>query len=91
MTSESVSREQIASVTTEYLATELKIPAAGIAGTDVLRELPGADSMKMLRVVSKLERRWDVEFDDEAIFAVKTVDELVVMVEKSVSGDLAAS
>jgi len=91
MTSESITREQIVSVTTEYLATELKIPATGISGADVLRELPGADSMKMLRVVSKLERRWDVEFDDEAIFAVKTVDELVLLVEKSVSGDLAES
>jgi len=91
MTSESLTREQIVSVTTEYLATELKIPVTGIGGTDVLRELPGADSMKMLRVVSKLERRWDVEFDDEAIFAVKTVDELVLLVEKSVNGDLAAS
>ncbi|WP_181772048.1 acyl carrier protein [Amycolatopsis pittospori] len=91
MTSESLTREQIVSVTTEYLATELKIPATEIGGTDVLRELPGADSMKMLRVVSKLERRWDVEFEDEAIFAVKTVDELVLLVEKSINGDLAAS
>jgi acyl carrier protein len=89
MTAESITREQIVSVTAEYLATELKISATGISGADVLRELPGADSMKMLRVVSKLERKWNVEFNDEAIFAVKTVDELVMLVEKSV--DMAAS
>ncbi|GAA0639942.1 hypothetical protein GCM10010174_72590 [Kutzneria viridogrisea] len=91
MSAESTTREQIASVTAEYLATELKISADGISGADVLRDLPGADSMKLLRVVSKLERQWDVEFEDEAIFAVKTVDELVALVEKSVGGDLAAS
>lgn len=79
-----ITREELASVTTEYLAAELKIPASGIGASDVLRELPGADSMRMLRVVSKLERHWDVEFDDDAIFAVKTVDELVTLVEKSV-------
>jgi acyl carrier protein len=77
-------REELASVTTSYLAAELKIPESGIGAADVLRELPGADSMRMLRVVSKLERHWDVEFDDDAIFAVKTVDELVTLVEKSV-------
>jgi acyl carrier protein len=84
MSVESTTGEQVASVVAEYLATELKISTAEIAGDDVLRDLPGADSMKMLRVVSKLERKWDVEFDDEAIFAVKTVDELVALVEKSV-------
>jgi len=84
MSVESATGQPIASVVTEYLATELKIAADGIGGTDVLRDLPGADSMKMLRVVSKLERKWDVEFDDEAIFAVKTVDELVALVERSV-------
>jgi acyl carrier protein len=84
MSVESTTDESVASVVAEYLATELKISTAEIAGDDVLRDLPGADSMKMLRVVSKLERNWDVEFDDEAIFAVKTVDELVALVEKSV-------
>lgn len=57
----------------------------------MLRDLPGADSMKMLRVVAKLERRWDVEFEDEEIFAVKTVDELVTLVRKGIGGDLAES
>ncbi|WP_326950601.1 MULTISPECIES: acyl carrier protein [unclassified Amycolatopsis] len=91
MTAESATREDIASVTAEYLAGELKIPTGEIAATDVLRDLPGADSMKMLRVVAKLERRWDVEFEDEEIFAVKTVDELVTLVRKGIGGDLAES
>jgi len=90
MSAESATREKIVEVIAEYLATELKISTTEISGTDVLKELPGADSMKLLRVVSKLERQWDIEFDDEAIFSVKTVEELVALVEKHVSGDLAA-
>ncbi|HEX3782602.1 MAG TPA: acyl carrier protein [Pseudonocardiaceae bacterium] len=86
MTVETTSREQIAAVTVEYLATELKTAPTEIGATDVLKELPGADSMKLLRVVSKLERQWDVEFDDEAIFAVATVDELITLVHKYVTG-----
>ena len=91
MSVESTTGEQVASVVAEYLAAELKISTAEIAGDDVLRDLPGADSMKMLRVVSKLERRWDVEFEDSEIFAVKTVDELVTLVQKGVGGDPARS
>ena len=87
MTAELISREQISAITTECLATELKTPLAGISGADVLKDLPGADSMKLLRVVSKLERQWDVEFEDEAIFAAKTVDDLVTLVQKCVSED----
>lgn len=90
MTAEPTSREQIAAVATEYLATELKISPAEIGQHDTLKDLPGADSIKLLRVVSKLERRWDVEFDDEAIFAAKSVDELADLVHGYVSGELTA-
>ncbi|WP_410641683.1 acyl carrier protein [Amycolatopsis sp. lyj-346] len=86
MSTDTTTREEIAATTTETLAAELKISADGIGPADVLRDLPGADSMKMLRVVSKLERRWDVEFEDEEIFAVKTVDELVTLVQKGIGG-----
>lgn len=91
MTAELTGREQIAAVTAEFLATELKTSPAEIGGADVLKDLPGADSMKLLRVVSKLERRWDVEFEDEAVFSAKTVDELVTLVHRYVSGELTAS
>ncbi|MFE2185610.1 hypothetical protein [Streptomyces sp. NPDC059455] len=41
--------------------------------------------------MGKLERRWDVEFDDESIFAAETVDELVTLVQKYVSEESATS
>jgi acyl carrier protein len=78
-------RDEIADITVEFIAAELKTSTSEINGQDVLKQLPGADSLKLLRVVSKLERRWDVEFDDEDIFAVKTVDELVALVEKTLT------
>ncbi|MGY0055398.1 acyl carrier protein [Streptomyces sp. LZ34] len=85
---EPTSRAQIAAITTEYLATELEVSPAEIGLADALKALPGADSMKLLRVVSKLERRWDIEFDDQAVFAADTVDELVTLVHTYVSGEL---
>ncbi|WP_062212983.1 acyl carrier protein [Streptomyces sp. NBRC 109706] len=91
MTSEPISREQVAAVTTELVAAELEISPSEIALTDVLKGLPGADSMKLLRVVSKLERHWDAEFDDEAIFAARTVDDLITLVQKHLGEETAGS
>jgi acyl carrier protein len=86
VTTEIITHAHIALVTIQHIAAELRISSSEIGGADLLRELPSADSMRMLRVVSKLEREFDVEFDDEAIFAAKTVDELIALVEKSLAG-----
>ncbi|MEU9990956.1 acyl carrier protein [Streptomyces sp. NPDC007971] len=91
MTSEPIGREQIAAITTEILATELEISPSDIDVYDVLKGLPGADSMKLLRVVSKLERHWNAEFDDEAIFASETVDDLITLVQKYIGEEPATS
>ncbi|MEU5536132.1 acyl carrier protein [Streptomyces sp. NPDC020362] len=91
MTSEPIGREQIAAITTEFIATELEISPSDIDIYDVLKGLPGADSMKLLRVVSKLERHWNAEFDDEAIFAAETVDDLITLVQKYIGEEPAAS
>lgn len=85
MTTEIITRAQITLVTVRHLAAELHISPSEIGAADLLRELPSVDSMRMLRVVSKLEREFDVEFEDEAIFAARTVDELVTLVEKSLA------
>jgi acyl carrier protein len=42
----------------------------------VLRELPGADSVNLLRVAARLERRTGIEFDDEKLYAAATVSDL---------------
>ncbi|GHI04054.1 hypothetical protein AQI88_07770 [Streptomyces cellostaticus] len=91
MTSEPLSREEIAASTIECLATELEVSPSDIDLHDVLKGLPGADSMKLLRVVSKLERRWDAEFDDEAIFAAETVDDLITLVQKYIGEEPATA
>lgn len=91
MTAESITREQIVAVITEHLAAELNTSASEIGGDDVLKNLPGADSLRLLRVVSKLERHWDIELSDEAVFAAATVDDLVTLLEQFVSGELAES
>jgi acyl carrier protein len=72
-------REQIAAVVREFLGQELKIAPSDIADDAVLKELPGADSVRLVRVVSRLERHWDKEFEDEQVFDLRKFDELVTL------------
>jgi len=73
-------RDQIAEVVRTNLAQELKTEPSSITDDGVLKDLPGADSIHLLRVVSRLERHWDVEFNDEDIFSSTTFADLVTLV-----------
>jgi acyl carrier protein len=70
---------QVAAVVRELLGQELKIAPEDIAEDAVLKELPGADSVRLVRVVSRLERHLDREFDDERVFELSRLDELVAL------------
>lgn len=61
-------------------AKELGIGAGEIAEDTVLKQLPGADSVRLLRVVAQIERIYDVEFEDSDVFAVRTSRELADLV-----------
>ncbi|MDH6222927.1 acyl carrier protein [Streptomyces pseudovenezuelae] len=61
-------------------AKELGIDLGNIAEDTVLKELPGADSVRLLRVVAQIERVYDVEFEDEDIFDVRTPRQLAGLV-----------
>lgn len=52
---------------------------------DYLDLLPNADSVRLMRAVSNLERRYDVEFDDTAIRDAETVADLVALVEDTLA------
>jgi len=65
-----------------FVCDELKLEPAEL-GVDVnLRELPGVESVKVLRVIARIERQFDCELDDEVVFRVETVQELVGAVEE---------
>jgi acyl carrier protein len=72
-------REQVAAVVREFLGQELKITPSDITDDAVLKELPGADSVRLVRVVSRLERHWDREFDDDQVFDLYKFDDLVAL------------
>jgi len=80
-------RDQVAAVVRGLLSQELKIEPASIADDAILKELPGADSVRLVRVVSRLERHWDREFDDEQVFSLRRFDELVSLTLDGLADD----
>ncbi|SNQ47195.1 Acyl carrier protein [Frankia canadensis] len=65
---------------TEIVAAELGVPAEGLAPETDLRGIEGADSVRLLRVVAKVEQVWDVELDDADVFGVSSVADLSAVV-----------
>ena len=70
-----------------YVSSELGLPAEEIGTASSLRELPGVESVKVLRVVARIERDFDIELDDELVFRLETVDELTRAVCALVGGE----
>ncbi|EIV91646.1 acyl carrier protein [Frankia sp. QA3] len=68
---------------TEIVARELAVPAESLAADTDLRAVEGADSVRLLRVVAKVEQTWDVELDDSDVFTVSSVAELAAVVREA--------
>lgn len=80
-------KQEALAIVCERLRGELRLGGADLAEDDKLDLLPGADSVRLMRVVADLERRFDVEFDDEAIRAAETVGDMARLLVAAVSGN----
>ncbi len=77
--------------TTEITTSVIEI-VADVLGADVadlrpdtdLRTVEGADSIKVLRIIARIEQRYDVELDDEDVFGVSTVEQVATVVAAAV-------
>lgn len=81
------STEQILATVTEIVAAEARVPAADLTPDTDVTKLEGADSVKVLRMVAKIEQRYDIELEDEDVFGVTTVREVVTVVEKAIAAE----
>ncbi|MFC4943071.1 acyl carrier protein [Pseudonocardia sp. GCM10023141] len=81
-----------ASSTTEITADVIGIVASvlGVEPSDLhadtdLRTVEGADSIKVLRIIAKIEQRYDVELEDEDVFEVSTIAQVAGVVAAAVA------
>lgn len=68
--------------------TEIAATETGIAATDLrpdvdLRGMAGVDSVRVLRMVAKIERAYDIEMEDEDVFGLASLNDVVKVVERA--------
>jgi len=62
-------------------AAEWKVPPRQLSATSLLKRDLGADSLDILSLVSRLERRFNVRFSDEAIAEIDTLQHVAELIE----------
>ncbi|MEU8782750.1 acyl carrier protein [Streptomyces sp. NPDC048637] len=78
-------RDDLARTITEVVAAVLDRPADELRPDADLRGVEGADSIKVVRIIAKIEQTYDIELEDEEIFGINTIDEVVELVGKAIT------
>src|SRR3978361_470360 len=52
----------------QIVSDVLRVPGASVTADSALPALPSVESIKWLRIAGKVERRFDIELDNEALF-----------------------
>jgi acyl carrier protein len=80
-----VTLDSIIETLTALVASEFGQPASELAPDLDLSTVEGADSVKVLRVVAKIERAYDIELEDDEVFGLKTIRDVATAVEDAVA------
>jgi len=70
------SRQELVEQVRSIAAEETGIPIDELGPELDLRKVEGVDSVKVLRVVARIERDYDVELSDEQVFAFASVSDV---------------
>ncbi len=73
-TGEAGGADGIVATVTAIAAAELGLPAADLRPDTDLRAIEGMDSVKVLRMIAKIEQAYDIELDDEVVFGLSSID-----------------
>ncbi|MFC8043420.1 acyl carrier protein [Nocardia sp. NPDC057353] len=74
---------------TEIATAETGIPAAGLRPEADLRGMEGVDSVRVLRMVAKIERAFDIEMEDEEVFGLSSLNDVVTVVDRALREEAA--
>jgi acyl carrier protein len=80
---------QVDQVISEILKTELAVilecSPSEVDLSERLTDLPGIDSMKLVQVVVACELRWNIAFDEEALFDVRTGADMCALTSETIA------
>ncbi|MGK8504664.1 acyl carrier protein [Nocardia asiatica] len=75
--------DDILRTVTDIAAAETGIPAADLRPDLDLRGMAGVDSVRVLRMVAKIERAYDIELEDQDVFGLSSLHDVVTVVSKA--------
>lgn len=84
------SASEIITTITGIAAAELGVPAESLAPDADLRAITGIDSVKVLRMIARIERNYDIELSDEDVFSLTTIDGTASAVRAALAEQLVA-
>lgn len=67
----------------DLFAQELKTP---VQLDDLLEQLPNMESVRFMRILTRIEDHFEIELEDDAVFGAATVGELAQIVAALSSG-----
>ncbi|MCX4091580.1 acyl carrier protein [Nocardia sp. alder85J] len=79
----SVLTDDILATVTDIAAAETGLPTAELGPQVDLRGLAGVDSVRVLRMIARIERTYDIELEDEDVFGMSTLADVVTVVERA--------
>jgi len=74
----------------EILCRELSIEPQLITYKMGLREIPGIESLKFLRVILCVEEHYGIELEEKVVFSINTLEDIAVAVANCLEVDLQA-
>lgn len=77
------SLDEITDTVRSLVSEVLGVSAAELAVDTDLRGVEGADSVRVLRLIARIEREYDVELEDSDVFGVSSIAEIAEVVRKA--------
>jgi acyl carrier protein len=71
--SEPAIHEDIIATVAEIAAMELGVPTSLLTPESDLHQMVGADSVKVVRMIARVEQIYRIELADEVVFSLRTV------------------
>jgi acyl carrier protein len=65
----------------QIISTELGVPAEELTPEVHLRSIAGMESMKVLSIILKVEKKYGIELPDDATFRLETVGQFLNLVQ----------
>jgi len=75
----------------DILCSELNTNPQLITNKTGLREIPGIESLKFLRVILCVEEHYRIELEEKVVFSVNTLEDIAVAVANCLEGELQAA